>query len=93
MVDLFMERLKDRCIIHMKNVRLNGVSVELADFIKRSAKQECVRYVLEYEELSIESEEELLSVSLSVDITDWLRKKGNGQEIICRILQWRSLKS
>ncbi|MCM3790005.1 hypothetical protein M3221_16575 [Domibacillus indicus] len=59
-------------------VRLNGVPVELADFIKRSAKtkQGRLRYVPKYEALSIESEEELLSVSLSVDIKDWLRKKG-----------------
>ena len=45
--DLYMERLEDRWIIHMKNARLNGVSIEIADFIKRSAKQERVRYVSE----------------------------------------------
>ncbi|MCM3791188.1 hypothetical protein M3221_22905 [Domibacillus indicus] len=60
----------------MKDARLNGVWVELADFVKRSAKQGRVRYVPEYKALSIESEEELLSVSLSVDIKDWLRTKG-----------------
>jgi len=60
----------------MKNARLNGVSVELAHFIKRSVKQGCVGYVPEYEAFSIESQEELLSVSLSVDIKEWLRRKG-----------------
>lgn len=44
-------------------------------FIKCSAEQGRVRYVPEYEALSIESEEELLSVSLSVNIKEWLRKK------------------
>ncbi|MED3912763.1 hypothetical protein P4597_27130 [Peribacillus simplex] len=62
--NLYMERLKDRWVIHMKDARLNGVSIELADFIKRAAKQERVRYVPEYEALSIESKE------------DWLHKKG-----------------
>ena len=71
-----MERLKDRWIIHIKDAQLNGVSAELADFIKRAAKQGRVWYVPEYEALSIESEEELLSVSLSVDIKGWLRQKG-----------------
>jgi uncharacterized protein with NAD-binding domain and iron-sulfur cluster len=90
--NMYMERLKDRWIIHMKDARLNGVSVELADFIKRSAKQGRVRYVPEYEALSIESEEELLSVSLSVDIKDWLRKKGEQtgksmQDIAAEILE------
>ncbi|MCM3790014.1 helix-turn-helix domain-containing protein [Domibacillus indicus] len=90
--NLYMERLKDRWIIHMKDARFNGVSVELADFIKRSAKQGRVRYVPEYEGISIESQEELLSVSLSVDIKDWLRKKGEQtgksmQDIAAEILE------
>ncbi|WNS78812.1 hypothetical protein RRU94_02385 [Domibacillus sp. DTU_2020_1001157_1_SI_ALB_TIR_016] len=34
----YMERLKDRRVIHMKDAQLSGVSVELADFIKRSMK-------------------------------------------------------
>ena len=76
----------------MKGARLNGASDELADFIKRSAKQGRVRYVPEYEALSIESEEELLSVLLSVDIKDWLRKKGEQtsksmQDIAAEILE------
>ncbi|MEM1505780.1 hypothetical protein RG959_20485 [Domibacillus sp. 8LH] len=70
MANMYMKRLKDRWIIYMKDARLNGVSVELADFIKHSIKQGRVRYVPEYEALSVESEEELLSVSLSVDIKD-----------------------
>ncbi|MEM1503758.1 hypothetical protein RG959_10110 [Domibacillus sp. 8LH] len=70
MANLYMERLRDRYVIHMKDARLNSVSVEIADFIKRLAKQGRVRYVPEYEALSIESEEELLLVSLSVDIKD-----------------------
>lgn len=74
MANLYIERLKDRWIIYMEDARLNGVSVELADFIKCSAKQGRVRYVPKYEALSIESEE-LLPVSLSVDIKDWLRRK------------------
>ncbi|MCM3790198.1 hypothetical protein M3221_17600 [Domibacillus indicus] len=42
--------------------------------------------------LSIESEEELLSVSLSVDIKDWLRSKGEQtgksmQDIAAEILE------
>lgn len=49
---------------------LNGVSAELADFIKHSAKQGRIRYFPEYDALSIESEEELLSVSLSLDIKE-----------------------
>ncbi|MCM3789685.1 hypothetical protein M3221_14925 [Domibacillus indicus] len=66
--------------------------MELADFIKRSAKQGRVRYVPEYEALSIESEEELLPVSLSVDIKKWLRKKGEQtgksmQDIAAEILE------
>ncbi|MED4116282.1 hypothetical protein P4661_25945 [Priestia megaterium] len=64
-----MERLKDR---HTKDARLNGVSVELTDFIKRSVKQGQVRYISEYEALSIESAAE----PLSVDIKSWLRSKG-----------------
>lgn len=44
--------------------------------LSRSAKQGRVRYVPEYNALSIESVEELFSVSLSVNIKDWLRKKG-----------------
>ncbi|MCM3789980.1 hypothetical protein M3221_16445 [Domibacillus indicus] len=55
MANLYMERLNDYWMIHMKDARLNGVSVELADFIKCSAKQGRVRYVSEYEALSIES--------------------------------------
>ncbi|WNS78622.1 hypothetical protein RRU94_01320 [Domibacillus sp. DTU_2020_1001157_1_SI_ALB_TIR_016] len=81
-----MERLKDRWVIHMKDARLSGVSVDLADFIKRSAKQGRVRYVPEYEALSIQSQEELLAVSLSVDIKDWLRKKEKRTARVCRIL-------
>ncbi|WNS78813.1 hypothetical protein RRU94_02390 [Domibacillus sp. DTU_2020_1001157_1_SI_ALB_TIR_016] len=51
-----------------------------------------MRYVPEYEALSIESKEELLSVSLSVDIKDWLRKKGEQtgksmQDIAAEILE------
>ncbi|MFD6441584.1 hypothetical protein ACFWDG_17640 [Peribacillus sp. NPDC060186] len=57
------------------------ISVELAEFIKRSAKQVRLRYVPEYDALSIESEVELLLVSLSVDIKDWLRKKGEQIEL------------
>ncbi len=64
-------------MIHMKDARLNGASVELADFVKRSTKQGCVRYIREYETLSIESEEELPSVFLSLDIKDWLRRSLN----------------
>ena len=76
----------------MKDARLTSVSSELADFIKRSAKQGRVRYVPEYNALSIESQEELLSVSLSVDIKDWLRKQGEQtgksmQEIAAEILE------
>lgn len=44
---LYMERLKDRWIIHMKDAWINVVSVEIPDFIKRSAKQGRVRYVSE----------------------------------------------
>lgn len=65
-----MERPKDYWVIHLKVVRLNGVSVELTDLIKRSAKQKRVWDVLEYEALVIESEEELRPVSLSIDIED-----------------------
>lgn len=76
----------------MKDARLSGVSIELVDFIKRSAKQGRVRYIPECEALSIESEEELLSVSFSVDIKDWLWKKGEQteksmQDIAARILE------
>ncbi|MCM3790841.1 hypothetical protein M3221_21065 [Domibacillus indicus] len=39
LANLYMERLKDRWIIYIKDVRLTGVSVELADFIKCSAQQ------------------------------------------------------
>ncbi|MCM3790009.1 hypothetical protein M3221_16595 [Domibacillus indicus] len=51
-----------------------------------------MRYVPEYDALSIESQEELLSVSLSVDIKDWLRKKGEQagksmQDIAAEILE------
>ncbi|WNS79231.1 hypothetical protein RRU94_16890 [Domibacillus sp. DTU_2020_1001157_1_SI_ALB_TIR_016] len=92
MANLYVKRLKDRWVIHMKDTRLNGVSVELADFIKRLAKQGRVRYVPEYEALNIGLEEELLSVSLSVDIKDWLRKKGEQtgksmQDIAAEILE------
>lgn len=75
----------ERCV-------LNAVSVKLADFIKRSAKQGRVRYIPECDALSIESEEELLSISLSVGIKDWLRKKENRQARVCRILLRRFLK-
>ncbi|MEM1505778.1 hypothetical protein RG959_20475 [Domibacillus sp. 8LH] len=75
-VNLYTERLKDRWVIHVKDAWLNGVLVELADFIKHSIKQRRVRYVQEYDTLSIESAEELLSVSLSLDIMGWLCKKG-----------------
>ncbi|MCI2256027.1 hypothetical protein L2D08_16870 [Domibacillus sp. PGB-M46] len=74
--NLYMEWLKNRWIIHMKDARLNGVSVELADFIKRSAKQGRMCYVPEYKALGIKSEEEPLSVSLSADIKDWLHNQG-----------------
>lgn len=76
----------------MKDARLNGVSAEIAEFINRSAKQGRIRYVPEYNALSIESQEELLSVSLSVDIKDWLRNKGEQtgksmQDIAAEILE------
>lgn len=47
---LYMERLKDRWIIHMKDAWINGVSVEITDFIKRSAKQGRVRVCFGIEE-------------------------------------------
>ncbi|MCM3789985.1 hypothetical protein M3221_16470 [Domibacillus indicus] len=52
MANLYMERLKDRWVIRMKDTRLNGVSV-----------------------------------SLSVDIKDWLRKKENRPAKVCRTLR------
>jgi len=90
--NLYMKRLKDRWVIHMKDTRLNEVSDELADFIKHSAKQGPGRQVPEYDALSIESQEELLSVSLSINIKDWLRKKGKQegkslQDIAAEILE------
>lgn len=81
MANLYMERLKDRWIIYIKDARLTGVSVELADFIKCSVKQGRVYYGSEYNALSIESEKELLSVSLSVDIKEGLRKREEQGEL------------
>ena len=50
-----------------------------------------MRYVPEYDALIIESQEELLSISLSVGIKDWLRKKENRQAGVCRIVLRRFL--
>ena len=73
--NLYIETIEDRLVLHMKDTIFHGVSDELGYFLKRQLVQGRARYSAEHEALSIESEEELLSVYLPREIKKWLKKE------------------
>jgi hypothetical protein len=90
--NLYIEMIEDRLVLHMKDTILHGVSDELGYFLKRQLVQGRARYSSEHEALSIESDEELLSVYLPREIKEWLKKEAeekstNMQEIAGEIIK------
>ncbi|MCP3763690.1 helix-turn-helix domain-containing protein [Domibacillus sp. A3M-37] len=73
--NLYVELIGDRIVLHMKDTILRGVSEELGYFLKRQLVQGRIQYSREHEAISIESEEELLSVYLPRKIKEWLKKE------------------
>ncbi|MCP3763794.1 hypothetical protein NLX67_15575 [Domibacillus sp. A3M-37] len=62
-------------MLHMKDTILHGVSVELGYFLKQHLVQDRARYSPEHEALSVESDEESLSMYLPREIKEWLKKE------------------
>ncbi|MCP3765067.1 hypothetical protein NLX67_22450 [Domibacillus sp. A3M-37] len=61
-------------MLHIKDTILHGVYDELGYFLKRQLVQGPAKHSTEHEAISIESEEELLSIYMPRDIKDSLKK-------------------
>ncbi|MCP3763791.1 helix-turn-helix domain-containing protein [Domibacillus sp. A3M-37] len=73
--NLYIEMIEDRILLHMKDMLFHDVPDELGYFLKRQLVHGRIRYSPEHEALSIESDEELLSVYLPREIKEWLKKE------------------